>query len=32
MIKRIDDIEEELILLQKRKDLVMDISRNLIRL
>ena len=31
MIKRIDDIEEELIQLQKRKDLVMDISRNLIR-
>jgi translin len=32
MIKRIDDIEEELILMQKRKDKVLDISRSLIRL
>ncbi len=31
MIRRIEEIEEELIILQKRKDLVMDISRNLIR-
>ncbi len=31
MIQRIEEIEEELISLQKRKDKVMDLSRNLIR-